>query len=218
MASRIGQETGLSIALDNHYKFLVLLPQGADPEIEAARRYFGKLVDGGLHCRGIELRRHDTPEFLKVFQERLMKILFDADDPAGIAGMQVDKAREYVLEVYDRLMGGEVSIEELVVNKVLRKPLNEYSSILPHVAAAIQARQHGAPIRKGETISFIHTSSENPNPMRRVLNVKLLDGEHRLYDREKYADLLLDVAETILGVFGFNASRLRRGSDHSTLT
>ena len=44
LARRIQEELGLPITLDQHFKFLVLTIQEADPEIEATRRYFGKLM------------------------------------------------------------------------------------------------------------------------------------------------------------------------------
>jgi len=39
----------------------------------------------------------------------------------------------------------------------------------------------------------------------------MMDKKHRYYDREKYVELVLDAAETVLGVFGFKRSRLGYG-------
>ena len=63
----LSSETGLSISLDYHYKFLVLLPLEADEKIEALKHYFGITFDGEIITRGIETRRHDTPNFIKQF-------------------------------------------------------------------------------------------------------------------------------------------------------
>ena len=46
------------------------------------------------------------------------------------------------------------------------------------------------------------------NPMRRVMPAAMINHEHHRYDKEKYADMLLDVAETILGPFGFSRHQL----------
>jgi hypothetical protein len=60
---------------------------------------------------------------------------------------------------------------------------------------------------RGENIQYIYTNSKHKNPTCRVIPV--LKGENgdtvTLYDKEKYRDLLLDAAETVLGYFGFNA-------------
>ena len=36
----------------------------------------------------------------------------------------------------------------------------------------------------------------------------VLNGNHKYYDRDKYAELVLDVAETVLGTFGFKRKHL----------
>ena len=46
------KETGLSISIDFHYKFLVLLPLEADEKIEVLKHYFGITFDNELVVRG----------------------------------------------------------------------------------------------------------------------------------------------------------------------
>jgi hypothetical protein len=41
LVGTLSKETGLSISIDYHYKFLVLLPLEADEKIEALKHYFG---------------------------------------------------------------------------------------------------------------------------------------------------------------------------------
>ena len=48
----LSKETGLSISVDYHYKFLVLLPLEADEKIEVLKHYFGITFDGELVVRG----------------------------------------------------------------------------------------------------------------------------------------------------------------------
>jgi hypothetical protein len=38
-----------------------------------------------------------------------------------------------------------------------------------------------------------------------------LDSERQYYDRDKYVELVLDVAETVLGIFGFDRGNLGLG-------
>ena len=74
LATEIERRTGLPIALDHHYRFLVLLPLESDPagNMEAQKHYFGVLTDGELVARGIEMRHHDTPRFIMEFQRNLI--------------------------------------------------------------------------------------------------------------------------------------------------
>ena len=214
LAAKIQGEVGLPIALDHHYKFLVLLAQEADPNIESVRHYFGKLVNSELYYRGIELRRRDYPEFLKDFQTRLMEILFKAEDAEQVRELQYLRAREYVVECLGKIADGEVPAEKLVVRKMLRKPIDGYRSMFPHVSAAIQMVQKGKKfnelnmLRDSHPIDFLLVNAEHPNPLRRVMPAQLINSNHHYYDHVKYQEMLLDVAETILGWNGFTREQL----------
>jgi DNA polymerase elongation subunit (family B) len=63
----LAKEAGLPISLEHHYKFLVLLPLEADVKMEASKHYFGITQSNELIARGIEIRRHDAPNFIKEF-------------------------------------------------------------------------------------------------------------------------------------------------------
>jgi hypothetical protein len=39
-----------------------------------------------------------------------------------------------------------------------------------------------------------------------------MDGSHQYYDGDKYVELVLDIAETVLGVLGFSRKKLGFGS------
>jgi DNA polymerase I len=201
LAAKISRETGLPIALDHHYKFLVFLSQESMPEMEATRRYFGKLTNGELYYRGIDLRRHDTPPFLKEFQEKLIEILFDADNALDVETIQYRKACGLVAEIRRRIRRGEVDPAGLTVAKVLRKPVSEYRSLLPHVAAAKQIEMKGVRLTGGETVNFLYVNAGHRNPHRRVVSLPVKGRSY--YDKERYVELALDVAETVLGAFGF---------------
>jgi len=203
LAEKISQRTNLPIALDHHYKFLVFLNQSSMPEMGATRRYFGKLTTGELYYRGIDLRRYDAPTFLKEFQERLMKILFDAENIEEVKIKQFRKACYFVEETCRKIRRGEIDPLGLVVRKVLRKPVGEYCNLLPHVVAARQLEWKGKSPEYGEYVRFLYVNAGHRNPYRRVASFPL--DEHVYYDRERYVELVLDVAETILGVFGFSS-------------
>ncbi|MEM3027310.1 MAG: DNA polymerase domain-containing protein [Candidatus Bathyarchaeia archaeon] len=211
LAGCIEAEVGLPIALDRHFRFLVLLAQEKDPRIGATRRYFGKLTSGELFFRGIELRRRDYPPFIKEFEAELMGILLDAKSREDVIGRQYERAKERVIEALEVLASGYVSPEKLVMTKILRKPLDSYRSLFPHVSAAVLMTQRGKKLRLKEgrkliddkPIDFLYVNAEHTNPLRRVMVANMLNGDHRYYDREKYQQMLLDVAETVLGWNGF---------------
>src|SRR6476619_8394876 len=80
------------LSVEYHYKFLVLLPLEADEKLEALKHYFGITYDQELVMRGIETRRHDSPNFIKDFQTELLYTLFDADSSTEITRRTLENA------------------------------------------------------------------------------------------------------------------------------
>jgi len=203
LSRAIRRHTGLPIALDHHYKFFLLLPRrsSSSMNMEAQKHYFGVLTNGNPLTRGIETRRHDCPRFIKSFQNELIQTLFDAETVADVYAAGYTRAVNFVVETVDRIMKAEIPLEELVVSKTLRKPLSEYTSLFPHVSAAVSLAQQDIAIRKGDVIDFIYVNARHRNPLRRVAPLKIYESAY--YDREKYRSLVLDAAETVLSTFGF---------------
>ena len=204
LAEKITQTLGFEISLANHYRYLVLLTQEADPEIEAARRFYGKLTNGKVHYRGIELRRHDYPTFMKRFQKHLLSILLNAERASEVQKRQLPKAVKFTVQAVDELRLGNVPLNELVISKVLRMPVERYRCLFPHVTAAIQLRQKHRPVKAGDFVDYVYVDTKQVNPVNHVAPAEFAET----YDAEKYVEMLLDVAESILGVFGFSRTRL----------
>jgi DNA polymerase elongation subunit (family B) len=65
--------------------------------------------------------------------------------------------------------------------------------------------QTGKSLGRGDMIQYIHTDAAHKNPLRRVIPLNLVSEEHH-YDKEKYREMLLETAETVLGYFGFDTT------------
>jgi len=209
----ISKETGLAISIEYHYKYLVLLPLEAHEQMEALKHYFGITYDGQLVMRGIETRRHDTPNFIKQFQAELLNILFDCDKSEDIYSKTLERALYYLTTVIDKVMTGDIDMKDLIISKQLRMDITNYKNIFPHVAAAIQSsNQSGKLPLRGKMVQYVYTESQHQNPLNRVIAA---DGplENIEYDREKYKELLLDAAETVLEVFGFDRTMYGKPKD-----
>jgi DNA polymerase elongation subunit (family B) len=219
----LSKETGLSISIDYNYKFLVLLPIEADENIEALKHYYGITQQGELVVRGIEIRRHDIPNFIKQFQTELLYTLFNCKDSAEVVSKGYENCLLLVTKAIDKIMIGSEDLkqEDLVISKLLRQNIEKYKSLFPHVSAAIQLLSNtegeGKHPTKGDTIQYIYTNSKHKNPLCRVVPLEILqkEGEGKKregkeksrtlnYDREKYREMILDAAETVLGFFGFD--------------
>ena len=67
---------------------------------------------------------------------------------------------------------------------------------------------------KNDIIQYIYTDSEHQNPLNRVVPIGDSDNNFGLnYDKEKYKEMLLDAAETVLGIFGFDRTLYGKPKD-----
>lgn len=92
---------------------------------------------------------------------------------------------------------GEVQITDLVISKLLRQNIEKYRSLFPHVAAAIRLNVSGVIASRGDNIQYVHTDSQHGDPLFRITPAKLISSEE---------EILLDAAEAVLSIFGFNRS------------
>ncbi len=70
----VSKKTGMSLSLEYHYKFLVLLPLEADEKLEALKHYFGITYEGELVMRGIENSNKKRHHFSCSYLEKLKTI------------------------------------------------------------------------------------------------------------------------------------------------
>lgn len=198
------RETGLNMTFEYHYKFLVLLYIEADEKMEARKHYYRITFEDELIMRGIDMRRHDSPIFIKEFQRTLLSKLFDCSSSEDVLSNGYQNALMYITHSIDKLMNGEIQITDLVISKLLRQNIEKYRSLFPHIAAAIRLNVSGVITNRGDSIQYVHTDSNHTDPPQRITPAKLLSSES--YDKEKYLEMLLDSAEAVLGIFGFNRS------------
>jgi DNA polymerase elongation subunit (family B) len=202
--------TGLPISVEHNFKFLVLLPLEAGEKIEALKQYYGVTQEGKLVVRGLEIRRHDTPDLIKQFQTELLSTLFDCKSKEEIIDKGYENALLLVTKAIDKIMlgGHEVTRNDLIISKLLGQNIEKYRGLFPHVSAAIQQSSRSRHLYRGDTTRYIYTDSQHKNPLCRVAPIDNIQEKNTKetinYDKEKYREMLLDAAETVLAYFGFD--------------
>ena len=143
--------------------------------------------------------------FIKEFQTELLYTLFDCKNSDEVASKGYENALLLVTKTIDKVMTGELELKDLIVSKILRQELYKYRSLFPHVSAALQLTEAGVALTRGESIEYIYTDAGLTNPLCRVIPLDFVEGEQgHNYDKEKYREMLLEAAETVLGYFGFD--------------
>ena len=194
LAGEITEETSLPINLDNHFRYLVLLTKTTDPVIVAANRYYGKLMDDRLFYRGIELRRHDTPEYIINMQLDMINHLFRHETKEKVASRGVQEAQDIAAQAIRTIRLGKANPRELIISKRLRRELRDYEARQPHIVAAMLGRDT-------DMARYILMNTESPNPYLRVIPASKLDTGHRSYDKKKYTQMVRRAAWNLLRPF-----------------
>jgi len=198
LAAEIAKATDLPMSLDRHFRFVAFLPLKGDPSSSALKRYFGLTFDGKVVARGIELRRSDTPEFIKDFQEKMIRRVMESRDLGEARSEGVRRGIALLNDELTKLREG-IDLQSLIVNKRLGKATSQYKACVCQKSAAMQLLQSGREIEVGDYMPFIYTDHGNADPLCRVKVPELFADS---YDVEMYSKLLREAALTVLRGIG----------------
>ena len=159
LVEEIHERTRLQLGLDGIYRWICFLPSRQNQKVPVANRYFDIFQSGEIKCRGIELRRHDTPPFLAELQQEALNILArcPGDD---FLEEYLERIRVLASRCLDNLRHGRIPPEKLVIRHTLSRKLSEYKSPSPAAIAARQLEQAGKFLRPGQIVRFIYTLGE----------------------------------------------------------
>jgi len=199
----IREKLGLPISFEGTYKWIVFLSSKTDSKVGVLNRYYGIFEDGKLKVRGIDLRRHDTPEVVRQCQRMMLDIFTRARD-SGEFRLLIPKA----LRVLERFVGllreRKIPLEDLVIVRNLSKNPDEYTHQVPQAIAARHLVAQGGSVHAGQQVSYILTVDQT----RTALSPEVA-GEDTVYDSERYVDLLCSSAANLLLPLGYDAKYFR---------
>ncbi|MEN6627747.1 MAG: DNA polymerase domain-containing protein [Candidatus Sumerlaeia bacterium] len=196
LCAAIDAATGLTIAVEGRYDWVVFLPSRQDPEIPVPARYFGRFNTGKLKFRGIEVRRHDQAPFVQAMQARLLEILSEARSVEACRALR-PRLIEVVNETERALREHHVPIEQLLLKRKTSREAEDYAGNQMTAVAARQARRAGIPLHAGEAVRFIVTSAGDRDIDSRVRILPLLRAGET-YDLDYYIKQLQNAAATVL--------------------
>lgn len=193
LLDEVAARTGLPIALDGVYRWVVFLPSRVNPRVPVPNRYFGVFQDGSVKVRGIEARRHDTPGVIASLQMELLEILARAPEAERLPEF-LPQARQHVQRRLDDLRRGRVPVDELVVRQRLSRVLGEASTASPVARAVWQMQAAGRQVQPGQQVPFLYTLG------RPGVQAWLGEGDFdpSVLDIPRYRRLFLRAVQTIL--------------------
>jgi DNA polymerase I len=147
----IENEIGIPTEIE-HFSWIVF--QTMNDGFGAYNRYFGRLSDGSVKVRGIAARRHDTPEFIRSMQSRMLEVMAGA---ASIAEL-TDK-KEEIRNIFRKSVKSlpEANPKAMVISRRISQLTYAHRCI---EGAAVHAyRKHGVEISPGMKIRYIVTDA-----------------------------------------------------------
>jgi DNA polymerase elongation subunit (family B) len=200
LMDHIRTATGMPIDLEGVYRWIVFLPCKTTG-VGALNRYYGLLESGEMKLRGIEVRRHDTPAFVARAQSSMLEVLRKAGNASEFKAL-IPRALQTLDEASRDLLSGRVPLEDLVITKIVTKPLEEYV-VLNYTAAALrQMQERGFRAEPGEYIRYVITDRRSRDYRRKVRFAAFLQGDEEV-DGWEYLRLLSRAGETLLSPFGY---------------
>ncbi|MGZ5549761.1 MAG: DNA polymerase domain-containing protein [Nitrososphaeraceae archaeon] len=198
----IKKETGFDISFEGVYKWIAFLPSVINSHLPVLNRYFGVFEDGTIKTRGIEGRRHDTPDFLVQCQNEILEILAQGTSISDIKQNKLSLIIKKIKDNLSLLKYRKVDPERLIFTKLLSKDYNQYHNRNTLENSAIkQLELNGEYLKAGQVLQYVIIDYNGPL-LKRVLPIQLLDDKTNYYDIKRYSELLIDICNNIIKPFG----------------
>jgi DNA polymerase-2 len=206
LCNEIGVRVGIDISLEGIYRWILFPASKMDSVMSTTSRYVGVYQNSDSKIRGIEIRRRDTPKFIKDLQAVLLEEMFQAKNVKELREM-IPKILEITREHILSLRGGGVNPLALVIRRHITREAEEYLNNSISAVVAKLLEESGIHLSAGESIEFIivdATGKKQPYKAKPLSLYAFEDG----YDIEKYTELVLKAIETLLSPFGYDYERL----------
>lgn len=207
VCTRITDAVGVDISLEGIYNWILFPGSKTDPGIPTTGKYAGWYDHGALKVRGFEIRRRDTPRYVKHMQAQLLDMLSDALSIRDIR-TRIPALLEEVRFYLHELRQGRADPQDLVIRRRVQKSVDEYRNNNLNALVTRDLANHGMRVQPGEIIEFVildQNGTRNPQKAKSLLTYRPEDG----YDVEKYTEMLLKAVETLLGSFGYDLGALQ---------
>jgi len=196
LCETITRETGIEMALEGLYRWIVFAPSKVKSTRPVAARFYGVFADGAMKVRGLACRRRDTPPFIKVAQEEMLAILAQAQTLEELHQLRQEAVK--ILEPrLAELESGTVAPRLLVIEQVLSRDVEDYTVETRASLAAQELIAEGINIHPGEKIGYVITNAKAKDPSERVSTGG--ENDRIRYDQKEYLKRLNAAAAEVMG-------------------
>jgi len=193
---QIADKTGFDLSLDV-YNWIVFVSSKENKIVPVPNRYFGANQNSELKLRGIETRRHDTPEFFNSCQHEILNLLASCKNVSEIR-QAIPKAKLIQEKYRKRLFEHKVPLEDLVFTNRVTRGTGEHKSNTIQADAVNQLKWAGRSIVPGQKIRYV-IRDYSRKISKRVVPIEI--AESKKYDVKRYSELLDECCKSIIEPF-----------------
>jgi len=199
----------MELELENFYKKGIFVTKRTG-ETGAKKKYALLARDNSLKIRGFETVRRDWCNLSRELQDNVLRMILDEG--------KHEKALAYVKKIIQDLKNKKIPIEKLVIRTQLKKSIEEYKAIGPHVVVAKRMKELGLPVKAGSMIEFVIAQGKAKKSLireRAKLPEEVKEGE---YDLDYYIEhQIIPAVENIFIVFNVSKEQLIEGKKQKRL-
>ena len=184
----------MELELENFYERGIFVCKKVGTK--GAKKKYALISEGKIKVRGFETVRRDWSYISRDIQKEVIKIILEEKD--------LGKALNYVKGKIEKIKNKEMDINDMVIKTQLKKKIEEYESIGPHVAVARQMLQKNIRVIPGSIISYVITEGKGL-----IRDKAKLVEDAKNYDAEYYINhQVLPSVENIFEAVGYKKEDL----------
>ncbi|MGV8151697.1 MAG: DNA polymerase domain-containing protein [Candidatus Nanoarchaeia archaeon] len=196
----------MSLDLEDFYKRGIWVTKRTG-EFGAKKKY--ALIDkkDQIKIRGFETVRRDWCDLARETQNKVLQFILKEGNEIS--------ALEYTQNIIKKIKERKIELKELIIKTQLKKAIEEYKSVAPHVTIAKKMRELNLPVDIGMLIEYYIAEPESNQKTKSGKTKALIRERARLpqekgeYDIEYYLNnQILPAVENIFEVFNVNIKEM----------
>ena len=161
-----------------------------------------------MRVRGFETVRRDWCDLARETQNKVLELILKNGNEK--------KAVEYLKEVVKKIKARRVDLIKLMIRTQLKKSIQDYKSVGPHVAIAKKMKEKNLPVNIGMLVEYYIAESNEKKALIRE-RAKMPDEKGK-YDVDYYLkNQILPAVENIFDVFNIKVNELLDGKKQMNL-
>ncbi len=206
LSRMISHRTGIRMDVEGRYKWIVFLPSKVTG-VGALTRYYGVFEDGAVKVRGVELRQHNTPVFLKNAQQEMLTVFKEANTAEEFRAL-LPASVEILRQLAATLREDSINHNDLVFTTTISKDIATYKVNTLPKSALLQLQDLGVQVQPGQSVRYLVTDETSQNYKRRICLAEKM-RETGDIDVGYYLRQLAKCAESLLVPFGYTKEKIQ---------